>query len=51
MPSSSIEQQNGVCTFGDVARYLILILFVAIASRLFQTLAARVAGKSEAKPL
>ena len=23
MPSSSIEQQNGVCTFGDVARYLI----------------------------
>ena len=23
MPSGSIEQQNGVCAIGDVARYLI----------------------------
>ena len=36
---------------GAVTQTAILILFVAIASRLFQTLAARVAGKSEAKPL
>ncbi|MGB8897208.1 MAG: hypothetical protein WA322_18225 [Pseudolabrys sp.] len=36
---------------GAVIQTAILILFVAIASRLFQTLAARVAGKSEAKPL